>query len=155
MSLAPTRNPAQSQRPFADATTGSVSYSNATQSYANFTSAATVDNGLATCGADLFDSGADRIYLRRPGAWLISATTNWTANGTGYRVVTLQVSGAGTLAQNVNNTFGGSLVTAQTVDTLYYSTGGSVYSSVLVYQTSGGALSATTAFRATWLGALS
>jgi hypothetical protein len=153
VSLALTRNPAQFQRPFSDATTAAQSISNNAQTVANFTFAAEVDNGLSTTGTALYSSGDDRIYLRRPGAWLISATTVWASNATGYRVVTIQVDGV-LKAQNVNNT-AGALVMAQTVETLYYSTGGSTYATALVYQNSGGALSTTTDFHAVWLGALS
>lgn len=151
MSLVIKRNTAAFQRPFCDAVTASQSVTNATNNAANLPTTATVDNGLATTSQAILDGANDRVYLRRAGVWHVSATTNWAANGAGKRTIRLELDGA-SVAQNTNDTFTGFFGDTHTVDALVYTATTTSYVAVILYQTSGGALSTTTTVRAVWLG---
>jgi len=146
-----TRSATAFQRPLCDVTTASQSVANTTTTTADLPLTASVDNGSATTGTALLSGADDRIILRRAGVWQINVTTNWAANGTGKRTITVSQSGT-TVAQNTNDNFSGIFGCIHTANALVYSSGSSSYVQATLYQSSGGSLATTTTVRAVWLG---
>jgi hypothetical protein len=153
MTVSITRTPAAFQRPFCDVTTASQSPANTTTTTADLPASATVDNGAAVTGTALLDGTNDRVYLRRAGLWQVHAVTNWAANGTGKRTLSIVNNSGTTIAQNTNDNFSGFFGCTHSASALVYTSVTTDYVQAKLYQSSGGALATTTTVRAVWLGA--